>query len=245
MPAFVHTALQTVKSNAPEILTAAGITGVVTTSYLAGKASYRASELMRGSDIPEDRKERVKEYVKHTWRLYIPAGICGAVTIGCIVAASKGNGRRTAAAVAAYSVTEKAFSEYREKVVEQIGVNKEQKIRDEITQERVARYPTTSREVIVVGGGHVLCCEQFTNRYFRSDHETIRQAVNEINSRIIHSMYVSLSEFYDLLGLPHTSVSDNLGWDSDRLLDLNISSVFAEGGEPCLAFDYNYTKPLK
>ncbi len=240
---------KTLKSNSPEILTALGVSGLVTTTYLTGKAAFKASSVIDAKESIEgthsERKERVKARAKLTWKLYIPAGISGAFAIGCIVGASKANGSRTAAAVTAYSLTERAFSEYKEKVVEQIGKGKEQTIRDELAQERVAKKPSGSQEVLVVGTGHVLCCELFTHRYFRSDMEALRKAQNDINSHVVNDVYVTIEEFYDLVGLPNTSNSSNFGWDSDKLMELQFSTVLAEGGEPCLAFDYNYTKPLK
>jgi hypothetical protein len=122
---------------------------------------------------------------------------------------------------------------------------KEQKIRDELAQQRISSNPPTSREVIITGKGEVMCCELFTHRYFRSDMETLRKAQNDLNEKIFHSFYVPLNEFYDLVGLPHTSNSGYLGWDSDKLMELKFSAVMSEDGEPCLAFEYNYTKPLK
>ncbi len=240
---------KTLKSNLPEILTALGVSGVVTTSYLTAKASFKASEMIRENETVKgannDRKERIKERTKLVWTLYIPAGVSGTLTIGCIIVSSKANGRRTAAAVTAYSLTERAFSEYREKVVEHIGNNKEQKIRDEVAQDRVSKNLHGSKEVIVVGTGHVMCCELFTQRYFRSDMEKLRKAQNDVNARVVNDMYVTLDEFYDIVGLSHTSNSNNLGWDSTKLMELLFSTVLAEGGEPCLAFEYNYTKPLR
>ncbi len=75
--------------------------------------------------------------------------------------------------------------------------------------------------------------------------ETLKKAQNDINARIINEMYVTLDELYDILGLSYTSNSSELGWNSDKLMELRFSTVMAEGGEPCLAFDYNYTKPIK
>ena len=236
--------VKTAKSNAPELLTGLGVAGVITTSYLSAKAGYESAEVLRGTDVPSDRKERIKTQVHHTWRLYIPSGISGALTIACVIGSARTSGKRTAAAVAAYSLTEKAFGDYREKVVEQIGKNKEQKIRDEVAQEKVSKNPP-SKEVIVVSGGNVLCCELYTHRYFRSDMERLRKAMNDINQRIMNQLYVDLDEFYDVVGLPYTSNSSNIGWDSDKLMELRFSSVISEDGEPCLAFEYNYLKPLR
>lgn len=240
---------QGLKSNSPEILTALGVAGVFTTSYLTGKASYKASRIIaeeeQQGELFEDRKDRIKERIRLTWKLYVPAAISGVVTTGCIIGASKANSKRTAAAVTAYSLTKKAFDEYTEKVVEEVGKGKEQKIRDGIAQDHVSAEPPVTREVIITSGGNVLCCELYTHRYFRSDMESLRRAQNDINMQVVNQLYVTLDEFYDLVGLPHTSVSDKMGWDSEQLMDLRISGTISESGEPCLAFEYNYVKPLR
>lgn len=245
---LLNRATKVLKSNGPEIFTGMGAVGVLATAYLTARAAYVASEVIHTTEAQSgthaDPKERFKERARHTWRLYIPAAVSGTVTIGCIVGASKASGQRTAAAVAAYSLTEKAFSDYREKIVEQIGVNKEQAVRDQIAQERVSQNPDTPQTTIIVGGGHVLCCELHTGRYFRSDMETLKRRLNEINHKIHTELYVDLNEWYELIGLPYTSRSGGLGWNSEKLLDLEFSSVLSESGEPCLAFDYNYIKPL-
>jgi hypothetical protein len=83
-----------------------------------------------------------------------------------------------------------------------------------------------------------------TRRYFKSDMETLRRAENDIGARTIHDCYTTVSEFYNLVGLKPTSVSDNQGWSSDKLMELRFSTCLTESGDPCLAFDYNYVKPL-
>lgn len=246
---LVDRTVSLVKSNTPEILTALGIGGLVGTAVLTGKASMAAARTIDREQYRLDHDKvphelEPKEKIKLVWKLYIPPAIAGAASIACIIGGAKSSGRRTAAAVAAYSLTEKAFTEYKEKVLEQIGENKEQKIRDAIAQDQVTNNPP-SKEVIIVGGGQVLCCELLTHRYFRSDMETLRKAQNDINALINGQYYVTLSEFYDIIGLPYTSISSNIGWDSDKLMELDFSTVISEDGEPCLAFDYNYTKPLK
>lgn len=239
-PDFIIKTVKLIKSNSPEILTALGVSGVLSTSYLVGKASFKAKAEI---DYCAAENKPVKEKVKIVWKYYIPAGVSGALTIACIVGSSRAGDKRTTAAVAAYSLTERAFSEYKEKVVEQIGKGQEQKIRDEIVQDQVDKKPL-GKQIIVSGTGNVLCCELFTHRYFRSDMETLRRAQNDINAKVVNDLYVTLDEFYNLIGLPTTSNSGNIGWNSDRLMDLEFSTVLSEEGEPCLAFDYNYAKPL-
>lgn len=240
LSALLSKLTKTVKSNSPEILTALGVSGVITTAYLVAKASFKSAIALQYADP----KQGLKDDVKLVWQEYIPAGIAGGLTVCCIIGASKSNAKRTAAAVTAYSLTEKAFAEYKDKVVEEIGKGKEQKIRDEIVQEKVLNK-SPGQEVILVGPGHVMCCELFTGRYFRCDMETLRKTQNVINGKINNELYVALDEFYELIGLPNTTNSANLGWNSDKQMELMFSTVLSSAGEPCLAFDYNYTKPLR
>lgn len=246
IPTFLVNGLKLIKSNSPEILSGLGITGVISTAYLTGKATFSAAEIIRLYDEEVhdlSEREKLKEKVQLVWKLYIPAGISGLTTVACVFGANKASGSRTAAAVTAYSVTEKAFAEYKEKVVEQIGKNKEQQIRDDLVQQTVIQT-APKKEIIVAGTGHILCCELYTQRYFRSDMEKLRRAQNDVNARIVNELYVTLNQLYDILGLDHTSGSANLGWTSDKLLEFEFSTVMSDNGEPCLAFDYNYVKPL-
>lgn len=236
---LVKQAEKFVRSNSPAILAGLGITGVVTTGYLAHQAGMRTAHGLSEEDPWMSNKEKVQI----VWRHYIPVTITGVVTIGCIIGATRIGNRRTATLAAAYSLSERAFSEYKEKVVEKLGERKEQSIRDELAQEKVAGT-APSREVVLVGGGTVLCCELHTGRYFLSDHQTIKKAVNDINFRVLNHEYATLTDFYHLIGLPATSSSSDFGWTSDKQMEISISSVFAEDTRPCLAFEYNYVKAL-
>lgn len=235
---------RTVVKNAPTIFTALGVSGTITTAYLASKASFVAQQRLTKEETlvythGADTLTK-KEQVKIVWKLYIPTAISGAITIGCIIAGTKIETRRKAAAYSLLTVSEKAFTEYKDKVVEQIGPKKEQAIRDSVVQDKVKANPPA----IVVGSGHVLCCELHTGRYFNSDVETIRKAQNTINAQMLRENDATLSDFYYLLGLPQTSYSSDIGWTSDKLLEVTFSAVMAEGDKPCLAFEYNYVKPF-
>lgn len=231
------------KAHAPELLTGASVVGLATTAYLSAKAGFKASDVIHDDEsrwTETDPKGRRVLFAKMTWKLYIPPAVAGFTTAAFIVGSNKVSSKRTAAAVAAYSLTERAFHEYKEKVVEEIGKGKEQKIRDSVAQDKV----TSSGDVVIIGSGDVLCCELMTGRYFNSDMEKLRKAQNEINARIINAFYVTLEEFYDTIDLPHTSKSNMLGWDSNKLMELQFSTVLSPDGKPCLAFEYNYVKPV-
>jgi hypothetical protein len=232
------------RTNSPAILTALGVSGTITTAYLAGKASFRAAEAIQKEAlvITNEPKNRKKD-IKLVWKSYIPTAVSGAVTITCIICATRIGMKRTAAITAAYSLSEKAFSEYRDKVIDKVGERKEQQVRDDIAQDKV-RANAPSREVVLSGSGHILCCELYTGRYFNSDMESLRKAQNDLNARLVNHVYATLDDFYYMIGLPQTSSSGNIGWNSDKLMELRFSTVLTDDGRPCLAFEYNYTKPL-
>ena len=74
--------------------------------------------------------------------------------------------------------------------------------------------------------------------------ETLKKAQNEVNARLLKHDYAYLSDFYQLIGLGHTSSADNFGWMSDRQMELEFSTTLADESRPCLAFEYNYLKML-
>lgn len=238
------------KDNSPAIFTGLGLVGVASTAYLSARAGYKSALLninqpAFGESV--DKKTKVKHTIKIHWKFYVPASISGLATMSFIVASTKASSKKAAVITAAYSLSEKAFSEYKDKVLETLGEKKEQAIRDEIAADRIKNNPppAPSSELTLVGPRNVLCCEMYTGRYFYSDMETLRKAENEINSRILREMYAVLSDFYCWVGLPYTSMSDDIGWDTDRMLALKFTTIMTDDGRPCLAFDYNYTKPLR
>lgn len=234
----LHKTEKSLRDNSPAILTAIGVSGTLSTAYLAGKASY---EIGYGfyDDMP------TKDYFKKHWKKYIPAAISATITVGCVIASNRIGSKRAAAAYSLLSISEKALHEYREKVVETIGVRKEQGVRDALVQDKVDANPPKSKEIIIAAGGDVLCLELHTGRYFKSDIETLRKAENQLNARIHREMYATLSDFYSIVGLPYTSNSDDVGWDTDKLMELKFTTVLADNGQPCIAFDYNYLKPTR
>lgn len=228
--------------NSPAILTALGVIGVVGTAVLAAKGHLSAEdklaqdtyERLKRDEPPADRKEQIKM----VWTCYAPPIVVGGLTIGSIVFANRVGSKRAAAIAAAYTISERAFADYKEKVVEHIGPNKEQKIRDEVAQDWVRKNPQSESNVIIVGDGDVMCCDLWSGRYFRSSVEAIKKARNETNQEIIHSGYASLTDFYDRIGLPRTQESDEVGWNQDELLEIDFTAVVNEEGHPCVAYRF-------
>lgn len=230
-----------VRDNSPALLAGTAITGVAATAYLSGKASYHLA-LYIDVEYEGNPPPRKIDQLRLFWKRYIPTVVAGVTTSACVIGATKIGNRRTAAAVAAYSLTERAFTEYKEKVVEKFGENKEQQVRDEIAQDRIKNQQVP--QAVIVANGTVLCYEMHTGRYFLSDMEHLRKTQNDINAKLLREMYATLSDFYYALGIDYTQSSSDIGWTSDKPLELRFSTVLSPDGRPCLAFEYNYVKVL-
>lgn len=228
--------------NSPVILTGIGVVGTVTTAVLTGKASFEAARILDDKRdiwrcLEEEPPLRTKAGL--VWKLYIPPVLSTCVTVGAIIFANRISTRRAAALAAAYTVSEKAYSEYKDKIVEKIGEKKEQEARDEIAQDKVTRTPP-SNDILITSGGQELFLESYTGRYFFSDMETLRKAENDINRNIRNNDYASLTDFYNLIGLQDTTISDEMGWNHDNHLELYFSATITDRGKPCVVMTYTF-----
>lgn len=256
---MLKTAQKTVVKRSPEILTAVGVVGMCSTVALAVKATPKAMELIqeekdrqnqelheeaiaKGSETcAQVSKLKPIEVVKVAWKPYVPAAITCVVSIGCIVGASSVSARRSAALYSAYKLSETALTEYKEKVVETIGEKKEKKVRDEIAKDKVEKNPVSKTNIFMTGKGESLFYDPISDRYFMSDMETIRKVINDLNYSMGYGseMYVSLSELYDHLGLNHTSISDQIGWNiKNGLIEADFSAQMSDDGRACVVLDY-------
>lgn len=226
--------------HSPEILTGIGIAGMVTTTILAVRETPKA--LMLISDAAYEKEDcdlTVAEKIKACWKCYVPAAVTGAASIACLVGASSVNLRRNAALATAYKLSETALTEYREKVIETVGEKKERLVRENIDKDHLEKNPVTNNNVIVTGNGDTLCYDSLFGRYFNSDIDKIKRAINELNRELIMDNYVSLNDFYDRLDLDHIEIGDDLGWNvDDGLIDVDFGSQLASNGRPCITLNY-------
>lgn len=237
---FVDVSKAFVTKRSPEILTGIGIAGMVTTTVLAVKATPKALVLIGQAENEKERDLTAIETVKVAWKPYIPAIVTGTMSTVCLIGASSVNLRRNAALATAYKLSETAFAEYKDKVIETVGEKKEKIVKEKVAEERIKKNPVTKNDVIITGNGSTLCYDSLSGRYFQSDIESIKKAVNELNRRMVYDVYVSLNEFYDELDLDHTIMGDDLGWNLDNgLIEVGFSSHIADNGTPCIVIDFH------
>lgn len=243
MAKFFKEAQMFVSEHSPEILTGIGIAGMITTTVLAVKETPKALQLIE----EKKREERVDELtpvetVKACWKCYIPAAVTGIASMVCLIGAGSVNARRYAALTAAYKLSETTLDEYRAGVIKTIGEKKEKAVREQVSQDRVDNNPVNKSEIIFTGNGDTLLLEPASMRYFSFDIDKLKRIENMLNKRMIHDMFgsVSLSDFYDEIGLSHTDFSDDIGWHVEKgLIDIDFHPSMTPDNKPCLALYYN------
>ena len=229
------------KKNSPTILTAIGVSGMIASTIFAIEATPKAVKLI------EEKKQELKvekltpiETVRMTWKCYIPTVVLTVLSSGCIAGANSVHAKRNAALATAYTISETALRENKDKVIETIGEKKEQAVRDAIAKDKIDKNPVSKSEVIITKKGDTLCFDPWSSRYFKSDPEKVRKAINDLNYQLIHDGMVSLNEFYYILGLDGTRAGEDLGWNVNKggQVNFRFSSQIADDETPCLVLEF-------
>ena len=237
----------------PEILVGFGVVGMISSIGLAIQETPKAVEIIK---LEEARREEhdfgiesdaddidavpVKDVIRLTWKCYIPAVVTGGLSTTCLIGASSVNARRNAALATAYTISESALKDYQEKVVEVIGEKKEKAVQEAVIKEKLERNPVRNNEVIITEKGNTLCYDSISGRYFKSDIDAIKSAINDLNRDMLTEMFISLNDLYYALGLQIVAIGNQLGWKiEDGLIDIYFTSQLAEDGTPCLVLEYD------
>lgn len=281
-PALTRTfgrSLLQVQKYSPEILTAVGIVGVISAGVLASRATLKLSPILeqKRTDVeiitelfedesaevkyPEEvrNKDVAKVYIRTSLevvKLYGPAITLGALSILSIVSAHGIMRRRNVALVAAYKTIESAFSEYRRRVAEEIGEEKELLISRNVYEEMVQDEESGKDVPMALAHlGHSPYAKFFDelsgqwrknadyNLMFVRSQETI---FNDL----LHSRgHVFLNEVYDAFDIPRTAAGQQVGWvrgNGDDFIDFGVYDLsnedkraFVNGFERSILLDFN------
>lgn len=238
---FAYTLGKSVARHAPEVLTGLGIAGMFTAVIFAVKSTPKATRILEERKAEKEAELTKIETVQAVWKCYIPTATACLGAVICFISANAVHAKRSAALTAAYALSESAFLDYRKKVLDTVGEKKEELIHAAVVQDKIDKTPPSKSEVIITGDGTTLCYDAYAGRYFHSDRAKIDRAVNELNRIIMADDFASLNEFYDLIGLTHSELGNELGWNSrhNGYVDVRFSSHLTEDSRPCLAISFD------
>lgn len=247
----VKTVGKYLKTYSPNILMALGTAGTVTTVIFAVRATPKALRVIQeetADTVTESRSDWViqtaldsgfkkTDILKMVWRYYLPAAGMGVMSLACFWGAQHINASRQVALAGAYSIAETALSEYQNKIVDILGEEAGQQVRDAISQDHA---DSVTEEVITDDGGKHLCMDSFSGRYFKSDKETIIHHANQFNKRLLDDCELTMNDWYEELGLEALyPIGDFVGWSRNtELLDISFGAAIAANGEPCIYVEY-------
>lgn len=271
-----------VQKHSPVIMLGAGIVGVGATVVLASRATLRVQEVLEEHEVylekiagmqhesysDDDRtKDRVVLYAHTTAKmikLYAPTVTVGLLSIGFLVNGHRIQAQRNAALMAAYTGLEKAFEKYRQRVMDDLGADKDREYRygkvdghyietDEKTGEEVSRTPVT-RVSSESPSGYAKFFDENSTSW---NHEAMYNMLflkcqqNYLNDKLKAKGHVFLNEAYDALGLERSKAGAVVGWvwqgEGDNYIDFGIFDFsmepqhleFFTGRENAILLDFN------
>jgi len=221
---------------APEILTGLGIAGFGASTFLIAKSTLRLEPTLA---VAEQRLEDahlkaaeggnqivvVRAYLKNTGdivKLYGAPVSLALASIASVLAAHGIMRRRSAALVAAYGVLETAFSNYRNRVREVIGEEREQDLYLGIVEETVTQKgkKTTVKRLPEEGylSPYALLFDE-SNPYWENS-AGVNKSLLVIKQQHFNDMlnvrgHLFLNEVHRGLGFPDTKPGQIVGWTTD------------------------------
>lgn len=196
------------KKNSSNILAYMGAAGVIATSVLTAKATIKATKLLDEANKEDGERLTKRGIAKLVIPSYIPAAIMGVATISCIIGSNVISQRKQASLIGAYIMLDRSFREYREKAEQLFGEGADASIRNEITKDGCQAYECDQTP----SSDSILFFDEFSNRYFWKTMDEVKDAEYHLNRNLALCGYVSLNDFYELLGISSVPYGSEVGW---------------------------------
>lgn len=267
-----------VRAASPTLLFAAGVVGVVAATVLACRATLKMDEVLLESQdemahleeqaIAEQASEddvnklRIVVHLRTGFKiagLYAPAVVVGGLGIAALTGSHIILNRRNVALTAAYAAVDKAFREYRQRVVDQFGDDKDRELRYDLREREIVEEtkngPVTKIVKDVPGKASMYArfFERGTSDNWKPmpgyNQAFIQTQQNWANNKLQATGHLFLNEVHDMLGMSRTPAGQIVGWvkgHGDDYVDFgifknNADSVasFLRGDEPSVLLDFN------
>lgn len=275
-----------IDKHSPEILMVSGIVSLLGAGVLASRATLKSeaivdehNERMDKINLVANNPEEYDNYSEEDMKkdklilfsqtgielakIYAPALTMAAFGTVCILSGQKIMRKRNVALMAAYKLVEGSFEEYRGRVIEELGEEKDkqfkygltsEKYKEKITDEN-GKTKTLTHEVSVADGEYSMyarfydsSCREWTKNA-EYNMMFLRSQQSMFNDMLKTRGHVFLNEVYDALGLERTKAGAVVGWmiskDGDNFVDFGIyetsirNQAFVNGYEPTVLLDFN------
>ena len=239
------------KKYSPEILTAAGVIGTVGSTVLACKATLKVEDILdeakkksnlinavHDGEIEVDAEYTDKDYSKDLLvnrtqtavkliKLYGPAISLGALSITAILGGQHILRKRNVAVMAAYKLCEESFNNYRSRVKDELGEEKDRQFYYGMTEETVKDKVTskdgktkTVTKKVEKAPDHLYSqyarfFDEANINWDKSPEQNmyfLKMVQNQMNDKLKARGHVFLNEVYDALGFDRSEAGQLVGW---------------------------------
>ena len=196
--------------NSPLILSIIASVGVVSTTVMAVKATPKVCKKLE--EAKEDKGEDLTKFeiVKTAAPLYLPAVLCGTSTIACIISANALNKRKQMALASAYALMDHSYKEYRDKVIQAVGEEKEAEIRATALDDRSSRRGDL---IYKNKNGMSTFYEPYSDTYFKAEYSFVIESIYHFNRNFILRGESEINELFSILGIKEKDELWGLGWN--------------------------------
>ena len=234
LKSFAKASRQMLNRNASKILAGFAIGAGVMAVGFAIEATPKAMILLeeKKAELGVEKLD-VKTIVKTAGPVYIPTVVSMGLSTACTIGALKVKSQQNAALAAACTLSETALRTYQNKVVETIGAEKEQEIREAVALDKMAKSP----EPAVIPNAKGVKTDDIS---YDQRVKCWERAINGGNKQLLSDFRVTENDLFDYLGMEHNRNGDLLGWDTDTTMEVETfyASKLDEDGMPCLVLDY-------
>lgn len=182
------------------------------------------------------------EILEISWKEYIPTMVMTTATMGLIFLSWKLQKDREMALITLVNVGAR-YLEYYNEVLDKVPKT-EDKIRSGVAEKLLENNPVPLKQKEIVytttDQSLSLCFDSLSGRYFMSNIDTIKKAVNDFNYELLTDNYKPVNEFYELIGLEPMKLGRTLGWDANKgLLDIVYQAkIVSESNKPAIVLEY-------
>ena len=239
------------KKYSPEILTAAGVIGTVGSTVLACKATLKVEDILdeakkKSNLINAVHDGEIEVYAEYTdkdyskdllvnrtqtavklIKLYGPAISLGALSITAILGGQHILRKRNVAVMAAYKLCEESFNNYRSRVKDELGEEKDRQFYYGMTEETVKdKVKSKDGKTKTVTKKVEKAPDHLYSQYARFFDEAninwdkspeqnmyfLKMVQNQMNDKLKARGHVFLNEVYDALGFDRSEAGQLVGW---------------------------------
>lgn len=269
------------QKNSPHLLFGVGVVGVVATAVLASKATLKLDEVLNDTQkdlemaklVLEDNSDNERytedDYTKDVLliqvkgavkvaKLYAPALIAGGLSVAALTGSHVILTQRNLAVTAAYAALEKGYREYQQRVINELGEDRERELRYETVEKSTKTTvdgKSKTTKSLVPSGEHSMYA-RFFDEYNKNWCQTpeynrmfLQSQQNWANELLKARGHVFLNEVYDMLGLDRSKAGQVVGWvnngSGDGYIDFGLfqdnerARMFVNGLEPSILLDFN------